>query len=181
MSELKESDLQVFLARIFCQKNETNTYNVLYNEEELAYSQSRFGQSIRACAFNSCRQMTNRRQRNGDSRYGRVKFVRSLKFTSLGHRISDWHIPVSAACACIANDFLNDCATAAGCDRRSLALSLPLRRLTGFYVACISHFFLFAKTKKPADSNPICCTLFGSRFTSNRTINDRMAVMAGCH
>lgn len=52
------------------------------------------------------------------------------------------------------------------------------QRGASFYIASPTFFFYLWK---PADSSPICCTLLGSGFIGNRTINNRMAIMAGCH
>lgn len=98
--------------------------------------------------------MTDKRIKNDDGCYATASEIRHVvkvyflqtSYFGLAHTML----------VCIADDFLDDCATA-GCDRRLLALSLPLRRLTDVLRRSYPRFFF--SLRKPADSSSICCTL----------------------
>lgn len=93
----------------------------------------------------------------------RVKFVGPLKFTSRGHRISDWHTSrrprpprgENAARVCIADDFLDDCAIARRMRPPRLRYRFRLRRLTRRFTLLASFapflfFFLFSRKERYA-------------------------------
>jgi len=81
---------------------------------------------------------------------------------------------------CIADDFLDDCATAAGCDRRLLALSLPLGRLTSVLRRLYSRLF-FAKTNRQQLDMLHSAPGRDSLAAAYMNVNDRITIMAGCH
>lgn len=117
--------------------------------------------------FNKRNSFWNERITNDDSCYTTMtNEIRhcQIKFTSFFFGLA--HIMPAAGNAhdCIADDFLDDCAIAAGCEQ--LALSLPLRILPAFY---IPRFL--------ATSSILCSVR--NYWQPRVHVNDRVVIMTG--